>query len=105
MLVHFDLLPTSMRFNAPAYACMVTENGIQYSHGFAETYGPILNPALVVSNWGNDLVEVAIDDKAIKPGKNLRVGYEPTPAGTSLILWFQFESKESVNVSLSKGGK
>ena len=27
--VRFDLLPTSMRFNAPAYPCMVTENGIQ----------------------------------------------------------------------------
>lgn len=28
--VHFDLLPTSMRFNAPAYPCLVTENGIMW---------------------------------------------------------------------------
>ncbi len=42
--VQFDLLPTSMRFNAPAYPCLVTENGIQYSNGFAETYDPRLDP-------------------------------------------------------------
>jgi hypothetical protein len=42
--VHFDLLPTSMRFNAPAYPCMVTENDIQYSNGFAETYDPRRDP-------------------------------------------------------------
>ncbi|MSR55779.1 MAG: hypothetical protein EXS09_21255 [Gemmataceae bacterium] len=71
-------------------------------YGVATT---IVNPALVVGSWGNDPVEVAIDDKAIKPGKNLRVGYEPTPAGTSLILWLKLESKEPVNISLSKGGK
>jgi len=42
--VHFDLLPTSMRFNAPAYPCMVTENDIQYCSGFAETYDPRQDP-------------------------------------------------------------
>lgn len=41
--VYFDRLPTSMRFNAPAYPCLVTENGIQYSNGFAETYDPRLD--------------------------------------------------------------
>jgi hypothetical protein len=42
--VYFDLLPTSIRFNAPSYPCLVTENGIQYSNGFAETYDPRLDP-------------------------------------------------------------
>ena len=42
--VRFDLLPTSMRFNAPAYPCLVTENGIPYSNGFAETYDPRVDP-------------------------------------------------------------
>jgi hypothetical protein len=42
--VKFDLLPTSMRFNAPSYPCLVTENAIQYSNGFAETYDPLLAP-------------------------------------------------------------
>jgi hypothetical protein len=42
--VQFDLLPTSMCFNAPAYPCMVTENDIQYCNGFAETYDPRQSP-------------------------------------------------------------
>ena len=38
--VHFDLLPTMMRFSMPCYPCMVTENGIHYSNGWTETYDP-----------------------------------------------------------------
>jgi hypothetical protein len=38
--VHFDLVPTMMRFSMPCYPCMVTENGIHYSNGWTETYDP-----------------------------------------------------------------
>lgn len=38
--VHFDLVPTMMRFSMPCYSCMVTENGIHYSNGWTETYDP-----------------------------------------------------------------
>jgi len=55
--VHFDLLPTLMRFNAPAYPCMVTENDIQYCNGFAETYDPIQNPNDPMASF-----ETAFDD-------------------------------------------
>jgi len=36
--VHFDLVPTMMRFSMPCYPCMVTENDIHYSNGWTETY-------------------------------------------------------------------
>jgi len=38
--VHFDLVPTKMRFSMPCYPCMVTENNIHYSNGWTETYDP-----------------------------------------------------------------
>jgi hypothetical protein len=38
--VHFDLVPTMMRFSMPCYPCMVTENNIHYSNGWTETYDP-----------------------------------------------------------------
>ena len=38
--VHFDLVPTKMRFSMPCYPCMVTENNIHYSSGWTETYDP-----------------------------------------------------------------
>jgi len=55
--VQFDLLPTSIRFNAPAYPCMVTENDIQYCNGFAETYDPIQSPDNPMASF-----ETAFDD-------------------------------------------
>lgn len=38
--VHFELVPTMMRFSMPCYPCMVTENNIHYSNGWTETYDP-----------------------------------------------------------------
>ena len=36
--VYFDLLPTSMSFNLPSHPCRVTENNIEFTNSFAETY-------------------------------------------------------------------
>jgi hypothetical protein len=38
--VHFDLLPISMKFYLPSFPCMISENNIQYSNFWAETYDP-----------------------------------------------------------------
>ena len=38
--VHFDLVPTMMRFSMPCFPSMVTENGIHFSNGWTETYDP-----------------------------------------------------------------
>jgi hypothetical protein len=38
--VHFDLVPTKMRFSLPCYPSMVTENNIHFSNGWTETYDP-----------------------------------------------------------------
>ena len=38
--VHFNRVPTKMRFSMPCYPCMVTENNIHYSSGWTETYDP-----------------------------------------------------------------
>ncbi|MHC4465892.1 MAG: hypothetical protein ACYSYW_04990 [Planctomycetota bacterium] len=38
--VFFENQPTSLRFNMPAYPCMVTENNIQYVTFGCETYDP-----------------------------------------------------------------
>ncbi len=38
--VHFDLVPTKMRFSMPCYPSMVTENNIHFSNGWTETYDP-----------------------------------------------------------------
>ncbi len=55
--VSFNKLPTSLRFNAPSYVCMVSENDIQYCNGFAETYDPRQLPNAVETSF-----EPAFDD-------------------------------------------
>lgn len=62
----------------------------------------IVNPALVVRGWGNAPVELEIADNTVKPGKDFRIGYEATDAGTNLIIWLKLESKEPVNLSLRR---
>jgi hypothetical protein len=69
-------------------------------YGVAST---IVNPAIVVKNWGRDPVQLAIDDEPVVLGKNFRVGYEETASGVDLVMWLRFESTEPVNVSLRKG--
>ena len=71
----------------------------------ADYYGvtsEILNPAIVVKGFGNNPVELVIDDKPIKPNKDLRFGYETTAAGTNLVMWLKLESKDPVNFSIRK---
>jgi hypothetical protein len=51
--VHFDLIPTMMRFSMPCFPCMVTENGIHYSNGWTETYDPLASSSCEVL-WDNE---------------------------------------------------
>lgn len=75
--VHFDLLPTSMRFNAPAYPCMVTENDILKIYtGLASRslpFGADREPPRVIHEFMEAMVlgkmSGMIDSK--EPGKKL----------------------------------
>lgn len=51
--VHFDLVPTMMRFSMPCYPCMVTENDIHFSNGWTETYDPKASSSCEVL-WDNE---------------------------------------------------
>jgi hypothetical protein len=50
-------------------------------------------------------MEVEIDDKVIKPGKEFRIGYEATASGTSPILSLGLGSKEPASQSRAQWGK
>jgi hypothetical protein len=62
---------------------------------------PIVNPAFVVKNWGLPGVKVLVDRKAVKLGKNCRVGVRHTLEGTDLIVWLKIEAVEPLGISLS----
>jgi hypothetical protein len=60
----------------------------------------IINPAIVVKDWGKASVALEIDGKPIKQGTDFRVGYENTEDGTNSVLWLKLKSTKSINVTL-----
>ena len=60
VVVTFDLLPTSMSFNLPAYPFLVTENGIRYCNEWVETYDSNVRPDS--DGAGADSMEPAMDE-------------------------------------------
>ena len=48
---------------------------------------PIVNPALVVHDWGGAAAAIKIDGKAALPGRDFRFGHRRRLEGTDLIVW------------------
>jgi hypothetical protein len=62
---------------------------------------PVVNPAFVIEDWGTSDVELKVNGKKIKPGKDFRFGHRHKLDGADLIVWFEAESTKPVEVSLS----
>ncbi len=63
----------------------------------ADAERPVINPAFVVTNWGDAHVKVNIGEKALLQGKHFRFGHRHTLEGTDLIVWLEIESKKTVH--------
>lgn len=48
---------------------------------------PVLNPALIMKNWGESDVELTLNGHEISQGKTFRIGHVPTLEGTDLVIW------------------
>jgi hypothetical protein len=67
-------------------------------HASAES--PLLNPAMIIRNWGNAQAELRVDGQRIADGKNFRQGIVSRPEGDDLIIWLRLESAKSTEVSV-----
>jgi hypothetical protein len=61
---------------------------------------PVINPAFVIRNWGDNEVELRINDKLIERGKDFRYGFRENLESTDLIVWFRIETNERITFSL-----
>ncbi|MCP4452135.1 MAG: LamG domain-containing protein [Planctomycetes bacterium] len=66
---------------------------------------PLLNPAIIVKNWGSQLSTLSMNGKKIKPGKDFRQGIRKGPLGDDLILWIRLDAQKFVTVTLGRAGK
>jgi len=66
----------------------------------ASKESPLLNPAIIIKNWGNQLATLSVDGKDIEHGKNFRQGIRSGIEGDDLIVWIRLNGNEPVKVSL-----
>jgi len=66
----------------------------------ASEESPLLNPAIIVRNWGKQKAELRISGREIPDGKNFRQGIVSRPAGDDLIIWLRLESEKRWDVRI-----
>ena len=63
---------------------------------------PLLNPAVIIKNWGSHLSTLSIDGRKIKPGKDFRQGIRKGPLGEDLVIWIRLDKQKPVKLLFSK---
>lgn len=71
----------------------------------ASADSPLVNPAFIVRNWGDESVSVSLDGNPLPPGDACRVGFRETPAGRDLILWLKMTAESPTRLGLKKAAK
>jgi hypothetical protein len=66
--------------------------------GSAES--PLINPAVIIKNWGNRQASLLINGKNIKQEEDFKQGIRKSLEGDDLILWIRLDSKNPVEISL-----
>ena len=61
---------------------------------------PLLNPAIIVRNWGKKGAELTINGRNIPDGKNFRQGIVSRPDGDDLIIWLRLESEKRMDIKI-----
>lgn len=61
---------------------------------------PLVNPAIIVRNWGKKEAELTINGQKIPSGKNFRQGIVSQPASDDLIIWLRLESEKVTDISV-----
>ena len=78
---------------------------LEVDEDFFDIGQSIINPAIVVKDWGTSGVKLKVDGKTVKQGKDFRVGYEETHTGSDLVLWLKMKSDKTLRFSLSPANK
>jgi hypothetical protein len=63
--------------------------------------GWIINPAFIVKDWDAPGVILKVDGKTMVPGADFRIGYEQTPTGMDLVIWFKMKASKNTTFSIN----
>jgi hypothetical protein len=62
---------------------------------------PVINPAFVIENWGDNEVELKINGVVVNRSEDFRYGFRESLESTDLIVWLRLEAKEEMTFSLT----
>jgi hypothetical protein len=66
---------------------------------------PLVNPAIVIKNWGDANPKLVVDGKAIPQGPTFRCGHINKLEGTDLVIWANLESTKQTTFEISSPRK
>jgi hypothetical protein len=67
----------------------------------ASSESPLLHPAFVVQNWGDEEPKLSIDGKPVPRGANFRYGFVPHLEGSDLVVWLALEATKPTRVEFA----
>jgi hypothetical protein len=65
----------------------------------ASNTSPIVNPAIVIKDWGDFAAAVKLDGRTPAPGA-LRLGWNRRLEGTDLVVWLRTETKKPIRLTV-----
>jgi len=60
---------------------------------------PVINPALIIKNWGDHLATINVDGKSLVQGKDFKQGIRKSLEGEDLILWIRMNRQNPVEIT------
>lgn len=67
----------------------------------ASEASPLVDPAVVIRNWGDAEARLRVDGKPVAWGKDARVGHVERLEGTDLVVWLERQASGPVRVEVS----
>jgi hypothetical protein len=65
---------------------------------------PLLNPTIIIKNWGSQLATLSVNAKTIKQGKDFRQGIRKGPFGEDLVVWIRLDKQKPVKIMVEQAG-
>jgi len=67
----------------------------------ATSDSPLLNPAVIIRNWGDRIPTVSINGKSFTRGSGLKFGHITGAQGYDLVIWLEIEAVSNTTVTIS----
>jgi len=61
-----------------------------------------INPCFIIKNWGRRESLFKINGKRVRPGRDLRIGYNKCVKGVDLVLWLKIVSQKPVKIEIER---